>query len=65
MTIVTVWERFNPSSKEWEHNHISDGYDESAEEPVAKSDMQKQSWKGGKWRSFKGELREGVVVVAK
>jgi hypothetical protein len=60
--VITVWERYNQNSKRWEHNHISDGYDENEEMPVPKSSAQKRSWAGGEWRKKKAYL-EGIKVI--
>ncbi len=60
--IITVWERQNEKTKKWEHNHISDGYNESETKPKAKGSVQKKSWAGGEWRKKKAHL-EGISVV--
>ena len=60
--IITVWQRYNENSKDWEHNHISDGYDENEEQPTPNGAVQQKSWPNGKWRKFKAHL-EGISVV--
>ncbi len=61
--IITVWERYNQKLDKWEHNHISDGFSESEEDPVPNSKLQKRSWPGGIWRKFKAHLEENSVVI--
>jgi hypothetical protein len=60
--VITVWERYNRNSEKWEHNHISDGFNEIEETPAPKSNVQKKSWAGGEWRKKKAHL-EGLKVV--
>ena len=61
MKTVTIWERQNNNTKQWEHNHISEGFSEDEVEPEAESPLQKSSWKGATWRKTKGILEDGVV----
>lgn len=64
--IITIWERYNKKddgSWKWEHNHISDGFDEKIDAPKAVSPEQKKSWKGAKWRSLRAYLVNGKVEL--
>jgi hypothetical protein len=60
--VITVWERQNEKTKNWEHNHISDGYDENQAQPIPNGSVQKKSWPNGKWRKYKAKLVNNVVV---
>ncbi len=60
--VITVWERQNEHSGEWEHNHISDGYEENQVQPTPNGSVQKKSWPNGKWRKFKARLVNNTVV---
>ena len=67
MKIRTVWERYNKKDSgeyAWEHNHISNGYSEKIKEPIPRYELQKRSWKGGKWRSFKAYLINNKIEIA-
>jgi len=71
--IITIWYRFNFISgtitlpgriikiEKWEHNHISDGWDENQHIPKSCTEQQKNAWKKIKWKKIKGELRNGKV----
>lgn len=66
MKIITIWEKYNESKKEWEHNHISDGDEFELEFPKPKVcpstgeeyESQKKSWSRGKWRSREGFISD-------
>ena len=60
--IITIWQRFDNNTKLWEHNHISDGYDEKQIVPVGTPEQNKL-WKGGTWRKFEGTLTNTFEVV--
>jgi len=60
--IITVWERYDENSKQWKHNHISNGYSADITYPVSNSKTQKKSWAGGKWRGLKARL-DNIKVV--
>ena len=63
---ITVWERHtksNDGSWKWEHNHISDGFDDSQQEPTPVSEDQGRLWKGSEWRKKKAFLVNGKVEI--
>jgi len=49
MKPITVWQRFNPDTNTWEHNHISDNHTK-LDAPIAISDLQKSAWNNATWR---------------
>ena len=59
--IITIWDKWNWKKKEWEFNHIEDGFKLSKSEPQAVSEIQKKSWKNQKWKKEKAILRNGKV----
>ena len=57
---VTIWRRYD-KKRGWQHNHISNGWNQD-EKPVARSALQKRSWKDGEWRREEGCLINGTVT---
>ncbi len=60
MTHITIWSRWNNKTKEFDHNHIEDGWVET-DTPMPKSDLQKASWKDATWQRTYGTLESRVV----
>jgi len=59
---ITVWERWNPETKEFQHNHIEDGWVEGdVPEPKCPESKGQQQWKKAKWRKTHTYLVDGVV----
>ncbi|MCK4897838.1 MAG: hypothetical protein KAS38_03620 [Anaerolineales bacterium] len=58
---VTVWYRYNNKKKEWEHNHIEDGWTFTPI-PNAQHESQVKAWKNGKWKRAWGFLENGKVT---
>ena len=62
MKPVTVWRRWNPKSKEWEHNHIEDGH-ASTVTPTPRFPAQ-QTWNDSYWwRAHKWLTENGEVTA--
>lgn len=67
MKQITVWQRFNEESKQFDHNHIEDGYIESLF-PNSKLDIDGKSfsaqknWKNSKWKRIYATLVENKVL---
>lgn len=57
---ITIWERYNVKKKQWEHNHISDGFAKE-DKPIPVSDNQKKAWKKAEWRKQMALLINNVV----
>ena len=60
MEKVTIWYKYN-RKKEWEHNHIEDGWNFGSI-PTAKHDNQAKAWKAAKWKRAWGFLENGKVT---
>jgi hypothetical protein len=58
MAIVTKWERYNRITENWDHNHISIGYDKNITKPIPNSQNQKDSWDKSLWMCSKAYLDE-------
>ena len=58
---LTVWYRDQHDGKGFQFNHISDGFNPSATEPVAMSKEQKTAWKGAYWNKEEAYLQGGCV----
>lgn len=63
MTTITIWQRYNPKTETWHHNHISDGWDGGAQSPTPQSESQRKSWRKATWRKDKAALIDGVVTL--
>lgn len=63
MSVITIWQRYNSKTEQWEHNHISDGWSDNVTIPVAVNKKQKKSWSGSKWQKIKGYLDENNKVI--
>lgn len=59
--LITVWKLLNRKTDTWDHNHISDGYDENQTTPPAHTHEQKSSWARMTWKKQKATLINGVV----
>jgi len=57
---VTVWYKYNNKRKEWEHNHIEDGWTFGSL-PTPQHENQVKAWKAGKWKRAWGFLENGKV----
>lgn len=57
---VTIWQKLNPKTGQYEHNHIENGKIEG-EIPLPISLLQEKAWKGALWRKSYGFLIEGKV----
>ena len=62
-TRITIWQRFDKDTDEWQHNHIYLGYSESATQPEPKGRTQRRTWKKGRWRSYSAYLDDKSVVI--
>lgn len=60
MKAITVWERFNQESQQWEHNHIEDGHIEG-EKPVG-TESQTKGWSKGTWTREHKHLDNNKVI---
>ncbi len=58
---ITVWYRDQHDDKGFQFNHISDGFNPSATEPIAVSKEQKTVWKGAFWDKEEAYLQDGCV----
>ncbi len=59
--IITIWSRLSSVNK-FEHNHISDGWDENEQVPTPCTKNQKSAWRlKRRWKKEKGELINGEV----
>lgn len=47
--IATVWERWDPETQTWQHNHLSSGF-EDGNVPRAKVLGQEKLWGKAQWR---------------
>lgn len=63
MDLITSWERYNAKKKTWEHNHISDDFQENEVVPIPRSEIQEKSWKGATWRKNRAYLKNGKVTL--
>lgn len=61
MKTVTIWERQDDRGI-FDHNHISDGFDEAQLVPIG-NDYQTKSWKNGKWKATKALLNDNNELV--
>ena len=57
---VTVWKKFNDTTLQWEHNHITDGW-ALFDAPIPMFDTQK-SWLNSLWRREYQYLVDGKIV---
>jgi hypothetical protein len=57
---ITVWERLNIDSDEWQFNHIENGH-LTQSKPVG-DERQTKNWDRGVWRYKHMYLVDGVVV---
>ena len=60
--IITIWEIYNKTKKEFKFNHISDGYDENLIKPHSDIPKQKKAWNGSEWKKYKAQLIDGKVI---
>jgi hypothetical protein len=58
---VTIWHRLNIKKKEFEFNHIEEGWS-GLEAPLPKSEKQAKKWKGATWKKQYGFLQNGKVI---
>ena len=58
--LVTIWERYNKRIKDFEHNHIEDGFND-CDKPTAISKFQEGMWRNAIWRKSLGSLVDGCV----
>jgi len=58
---ITVWNRFNSDSQEWDFNHIESGHVETLK-PVG-DDNQTNNWSKGTWAREYKYLNQARVVV--
>lgn len=60
--VITIWEIFDKTKKEFKFNHIADGYDESLTKPKSDIPKQQKAWNGSTWRKFEAKLIDGKVI---
>lgn len=53
---MTIWERLDKNTGEWEYNHLEDGYDPTHAQPAPLSPEQKKSWGGSTWRAIEAVM---------
>lgn len=62
---ITIWKKLNAKCAAYEHNHISDDYDENATAPTAISVAQEKAWRSADWIMLCGFNIDGVVYTAR
>lgn len=61
---VTIWNRWNPKSETYEHNHIQKGHIGGEYPlPLAEDFKEQKSWKSIKWQKEFGVLLNGNKVI--
>lgn len=62
MKPVTVWQRLNPDTHGFEHNHIETGHSEELT-PNPNSKYQQLMWRNQVWESYHAFLDEHYVLI--
>lgn len=63
MKPIVVWERWNPKTEKWEHNHIDDKrVAENQTHPVG-DEEQTKIWQKQKWRHYLAYLQQDGTVI--
>jgi len=57
---ITCWYRLNHKKKDFEFNHIQNGWNE-LEEPQPINEQQAKDWKGAAWKKIYAVLQEGII----
>jgi len=62
VSVITIWERWNPDRETYEHNHIVNGFFEYQLIPSHTNEFQRKSWAKVKWKKTKANLIDGYVT---
>lgn len=61
---VTIWNKWNPKSETYEHNHIQSGHIVGEYPlPLGKNFKGQKSWKSNKWQKEFGFLLKGYKLI--
>jgi len=60
---ITIWAMMDKDSGLYEHNHISNGFEDNRSPPKPIGEYQTRAWAKAYWRKTKGILVKGKVKI--
>lgn len=59
--LVTAWLKLDSETEQFEHNHISSGYDSNQHQPIPNCEHQRKCWANAKWVSYPATIKDGKL----